>query len=77
MAPGVWILAGFAEHDERFGSRAEVQVQREAPPTRYEAVDLVWPAVEEETSRVLGEGDWRPLMLWVDLIELLDEPGEG
>jgi hypothetical protein len=71
------VIAGFAEHDERFGSRAEAEVQREAAPTRYEAADLVWPAVEEKTSRVLGEGDWRPSLLWVDVIELLDEPPAG
>jgi hypothetical protein len=68
------VVAGFAEHDERFGSRAEAEVQREAPPTRYEAVDLVWPAIEEETSRALGKGDWQPSLLWVDVIEMLNEP---
>jgi hypothetical protein len=67
------IIAGFAEHDERFGSRAEVEVQREAAPTRYEAVDLVWPAVDEETSRALGKGDWQPSLLWVDVVELLEQ----
>ena len=71
------VIAGFAEHDERFGSRAEVEVQREAAPTRYEAVDLVWPAIDEETSRALGEGDWQPSLLWVDVIELLEEPPGG
>jgi hypothetical protein len=71
------VVAGFAEHDERFGSRAEVEVQRETPPSRYEAVDLVWPAVEEETSRALGEGAWQPSLLWVDVIELLSEPPAG
>jgi hypothetical protein len=69
------VIAGFAEHDERFGSGAEVEVQREAAPTRYETVDLVRPAIDEETSRALGEGDWQPSLLWVDVIELLDEPG--
>jgi hypothetical protein len=68
------VVAGFAEHDERFGSSAEVEVARAAPPTRYEAVDLVWPAVDEETSRALGAGNWRPSLLWVDVIELLSEP---
>ena len=68
------IIAGFAEHDERFGSRAEVEVQREAAPARYEAVDLVWPSVDEETIRGLGTGDWQPSLLWVDVIELLDGP---
>ena len=68
------VVAGFAEHDERFGSRAEAEVQQKAPPTRYEAVDLVWPAIEEETSRALGKGDWQPSLLWVDVIEMLNEP---
>ncbi len=36
------IIAGFAEHDERFGSRAEVEVQLAAAPAREEAVQLVW-----------------------------------
>jgi hypothetical protein len=34
----------------------------------------VWPAVEEVTSRALGEGDWQPSLLWVDVIGLLSEP---
>jgi hypothetical protein len=71
------VIAGFAENDERFGSRAEVEVQRERAPTRYEAVDLVWPAIDAETRRALGEGDWQPSLLWVDMIELLDEPPGG
>jgi hypothetical protein len=71
------VIAGFAEHDERFGSDAEVEVQRAAEPTRYEAVELVWPAVEEETRRALGNGDWRPSLLWVDVIELLDGSAGG
>jgi hypothetical protein len=66
------IVAGFAEHDVRFGSEASVEVVRETPPTRYEAVDLVWPAVEEVTVQALGAGDWRPSLSWVDLIELID-----
>jgi hypothetical protein len=74
---GYRVIAGFAEHDERFGSHAVIEIQREAEPTRYEAVKLVWPAVEQETSRALGEGDWRPSLLWVDVIELLDgSPGD-
>jgi len=40
-------------------------------------VDLIWPAIDEETSRALGEGDWQPSLLWVDVIELLDEPPAG
>lgn len=71
------IVAGFAEHDERFGSRAVVEVPLEAAPTREEAVQLVWPAVNEETTRALGDGDWLPSLNWVDVFELLDDPASG
>jgi hypothetical protein len=67
------LVAGFAEHDERLGSRATVDVRRPAAPTRAEAVKLIWPAVEAETTRALGEGDWRPSLNWLDVIELLGE----
>lgn len=66
------LAAGFAEHDERFGSSVAIEVQRETTPTRDEATQLVWPAIEEETTRALGEGDWRPSLNWLDVIELLD-----
>lgn len=74
---GYRIIAGFAEHDERFGSQAEVEVSLPAAPTREEAVRLVWPAVEEETTRALGEGAWRPSLNWVDVFELLDGAPSG
>jgi hypothetical protein len=70
------VAAGFAEHDVRFGASVSIDVERASPPTRDEAVDLVWPAVEQETTRALGEGDWRPSLNWLDVIELLPEPGE-
>ena len=44
---------------------------------REEAVDLVWPAVDEETTRAPGEGDWRPALNWIDVFELLDDPPSG
>jgi hypothetical protein len=65
------IVAGYAEHDERFGCSAEIEVQRDTAPDRYEAVQLVWPAIVEETASALGEGDWRPSLNWLDVIELL------
>jgi hypothetical protein len=34
----------------------------------------MWPAIDEETNRAVSEGDWQPSLLWVDVIELLDEP---
>jgi hypothetical protein len=64
------ITAGFAEHDVRFGASASVQVQRATAPGRDEAEQLVWPAVEEATVNALGEGDWRPSLNWIDVIEL-------
>jgi hypothetical protein len=27
----------------------------------------VWPAVNKETTRALGEGDWRPSLNWIDV----------
>ena len=77
LGRGFRLLAGFAEHDEKFGSSAEVVVRRETAPTRDEAVQLIWPAIEDETARALGAGDWRPSLNWLDLIELLDEPPEA
>jgi hypothetical protein len=74
---GFRLVAGFAEHDEKFGSTAEIVVRRETVPARDEAVQLIWPAIEAETARALGPGDWRPSLNWLDLIELLDEPPDG
>ena len=65
------LVAGFAEHDERLGSSASVDVHLETAPTREEAEKLVWPAIWAECLRALGPGEWRPTMLWLDLIELL------
>ena len=64
------LTAGFADHDARFGS-ASVTVQRESAPARDEAEDLIWPAIREVTRQTLGEGDWRPSLGWLDVIELL------
>jgi hypothetical protein len=67
------LVAGFADHDVKFGAEATANVRLPAPPTRYEAVDLIWPAVEAETTRALGEGDWRPSLSWLEVIELLGD----
>ena len=67
------VTAGFAEHDERLGSSASVQVRRETAPGPEEAEKLVWPAVWQVTVRALGPGDWRPSLNWLDVIELLGE----
>lgn len=64
------ITAGFAEHDVRFGASASIQVQRSNPPGRDEAGKLVWPAVEDVTTKALGVGDWQPSLNWLDVIEL-------
>jgi hypothetical protein len=71
------ITAGFAEHDERFGSRVSVYVRRESAPAREEAVRLVWPAVEQETARALGAGDWQPSLNWLDVVELRPDGPDG
>jgi len=69
------LIAGFAEHDERFGSTAVVEVRRETVPSRDEAEQLIWPAIDAETTRALGAGDWRPSLNWLDVIELLEVGG--
>jgi hypothetical protein len=73
---GYLIVAGFADHDVRFGAEAKVEVRRENAPTREEAEALIWPAVWEVTAEALGEGDWRPSLSWLDVVELPDQlPG--
>jgi hypothetical protein len=71
------LLSGFAEHDEKFGSTAEVCFTGEAVPTRDEAEALIDPAIWAQTTRTLGDGDWRPSMNWLEVIELLDEGSFG
>jgi hypothetical protein len=68
------LTAGFAEHDERYGGRASVQVSRPIPPSRAEAEPLIWPAVEAATEQALGPGDWRPSLNWLEVTELLTGP---
>ena len=62
---------GFFEHDVRFGSSVTIEVQREAAPARDEAVQLVWPAIEQETARALSAGDWQPSLSSLKVVELL------
>ena len=70
-APRTFVIrAGFADHDVRFGSSAMVEVQQDSAPSREDAMRLVWPAIEREMWRALGEGDWRPSLNWLDVIEL-------
>jgi hypothetical protein len=70
-APRVFRLtAGFAEHDERLGASATTDVQRDTAPTRAEAEQLIWPEIWAVTSQALGDGDWRPSLNWLDVIEL-------
>ena len=64
------LTAGFAEHDERLGASATVDVQRDTAPARAEAEQLIWPEIWAVTSRALGDGDWRPSLNWLDVIEL-------
>jgi len=67
------LVAGFAEHDERFGGSADAQVQSETVPTRDEAERLAWSAVWAETERALGPGEWQPSLSWLDMVRLLEE----
>ncbi len=70
-APRFRLTAGFFDHDVRFGSSVTIEVRREAAPARDEAAQLVWPAIEQETARALGEGDWRPSLSTLEVVELL------
>jgi hypothetical protein len=65
------LTSDFAEHDVKLGSTASVDVRRESAPTRDEAAKLIEPAIWGETVRALGDGDWRPSMSWLDVVELL------
>ncbi len=71
------LIAGFAVPDEKFGSSAEIEVRRETPPARDEAEKPVWPAIWERIRNALGEGEYRPSLNWLDVIELLDEKSPG
>jgi hypothetical protein len=66
------LVAGFAEHDERFAATVSVEAHCETTPTPGDAEQLVWPAILAETRRALGDGDWRPALNWLDVVELLD-----
>lgn len=68
------LVSGFAEHDEKVGALARIEVHLAAPPSRAEAERLIWPAIWEVTADRLGDGDWRPSMNWLDVIEFLEEP---
>jgi hypothetical protein len=68
------VTAGFAEHNEKLGSTATVIVRRATAPERAEAERLVWPAVEAQTRRALGDGDWWPSLNWLDVVELQEHP---
>ena len=63
------LTSGFAEHDEKLGSIASVDVRRETAPTRDEAEKLIQPAIWDVTVQALGDGDWRPSMNWLDVGE--------
>ena len=71
------LVAGFAEHDEKFGSSARLEVSSDPAPAREAAEKLIWPAIWAETRRGLGEGDWRPSLNWLDMIRLLGPAPAG
>lgn len=68
------LTAGFAEHDERYGGSASVQVSRPIPPARAEAEALIWPAIEAAAEQALGPGDWYPSLNWLEVTELRTGP---
>ena len=60
-----------------FGSSVQLEVRQQAALDRDEAVRLGWPAIERQIAQALGEGDWRPSLSWLDVVELLDKPPRG
>lgn len=67
------LVADFAEHDEKFGSTATVEVSSDPAPTREEAARLVEPAMQAECVRWRGgvAGDYRPSLSSLRVIRLL------
>jgi hypothetical protein len=70
--PAFRVTARFAEHDERFAATVSVEVRRREPLDRGAAEALVWRAIWAETKRALGDGDWRPSLIWLDVVRLAD-----
>jgi hypothetical protein len=73
LAPtDVYVLdAYFAEHNERFGSSARLEVSSDSEPAREEAEQLIWPEIWAEVERELGQGDWQPSLDSLTMIRLL------
>jgi hypothetical protein len=69
--------AGFFDHDVKFGSSAQAEVSSDPAPTRYEAEELIWPAIWAQVQRALGEGDWRPSLGSLHMIRLLGPADSG
>ena len=69
--------AGFAEHDVKWGSSAQLEVSSDPAPTRQEAEKLIWPAIWAQTERVLGQGEWRPSLGSLRMTRLLGPPPTG
>ena len=67
------LVADFAEHDEKFGSTATVEVSSNPAPTREEAARLMEPAMQAECVRRRGgaAGDYRPSLSSLRVIRLL------
>jgi len=65
------VIADFAEHDEKWGSWAQLEVSSDPAPTRGEAYKLIWPAIWAECARGLGPGEWRPSLNTLSMVRLL------
>jgi hypothetical protein len=67
------LVADFAEHDEKFGSIATVEVSSDPAPTREEAARLVEPAMQAECVRWRGgvAGEYHPSLARLRVIRLL------
>ena len=67
------LVADFAEHDEKFGSIATVEVSSDPAPTREEAARLVEPAMQAECVRWRGgvADEYHPSLARLRVIRLL------
>lgn len=61
------LVAGFGEHDVKFGGSATTEVPSETVLARDEAQRLAESAVAAETERALGPGDWRLSLSSLDM----------
>ena len=66
------LVASMVDHASYTGGTASTIVERQAPPTRLEAEDLVRPAMQAELRRTRGDAEYQPTITALASYELLD-----